>query len=228
MRNSEKKKVAFTLVELLVVIAIISILAAILLPAIRNARQKADLTICISNQKQVYMAFCMHADENTGRLVNTPECNSYSNGFDPGHWLTKHDRKTPYRLIHILYKTPSAKRTNYIDSVESFVCPEYWADPDVYTLARNGHPAWKNHMVYGGQAVNFYFTVGSNGVRAGGYKGIHAKPLSFNHPSHSWMRMCCFHNEMVNRPRKGIGTPPNWKKGTQTNAENPVYSANVI
>ena len=47
---------AFTLIELLVVIAIISALAALLLPALRMAREMGRRAVCLSNQRQIYFA----------------------------------------------------------------------------------------------------------------------------------------------------------------------------
>jgi len=63
------KRNAFTLIELLVVIAIIAILMAILMPALKRAREQGKRAVCLSNLKQLMLAWSLYADDNDGKIV---------------------------------------------------------------------------------------------------------------------------------------------------------------
>ena len=58
----------FTLLELLVVIAIIAILAALLLPALASAKQRAQVVRCTSNFRQIGVAYLLYVDDNNGAV----------------------------------------------------------------------------------------------------------------------------------------------------------------
>jgi len=60
----------FTLIELLVVIAIIAVLMAVLLPALNRVREQGKRAVCLSNMRQLALAWMLYADENDNKIVN--------------------------------------------------------------------------------------------------------------------------------------------------------------
>jgi prepilin-type N-terminal cleavage/methylation domain-containing protein len=98
---------AFTIVELLVVIAIISILIAMLLPALGRAREQSRRVRCLSNMRQLTIAWLGYAQNNKGKLCG-------SNTRDPWDWVQAGDDLDSLKT-GVLWP--------YINSSEVFHCP---------------------------------------------------------------------------------------------------------
>lgn len=90
----------FTLIELLIVIAIISILAAMLLPALNQAWEKANAMQCISNQKQIGFGFSMYHDNWQGFLPTARGYAAGVNGSDGGWLLDIHPYLNQMKVFH--------------------------------------------------------------------------------------------------------------------------------
>jgi prepilin-type N-terminal cleavage/methylation domain-containing protein len=87
---SKSPNTAFTLIELLVVIAIIAILAAMLLPALGKAKQKAQGIACLSNMRQLSLAWIQYTHDANDRLLfsSSGNLNAPDPRTDPYTWVT--------------------------------------------------------------------------------------------------------------------------------------------
>jgi prepilin-type N-terminal cleavage/methylation domain-containing protein len=160
---SKPSRHGFTLIELLVVIAIIAILAAILFPVFAKARENARRTACLSNVKQLGLAWMMYVQDNdetfppsnTTTASATTQWHLVGNSFPCRPCRPRRNAGMPLEDPVLFPKQdplaydPRPFAQPYIKNSDIYKCPSDNGIPNILLLATNGGdpsqgtPVWK-------------------------------------------------------------------------------------
>jgi prepilin-type N-terminal cleavage/methylation domain-containing protein len=153
-------KAGFTLIELLVVIAIIAILAAILMPVLRAAKERALAADCMSNNRQLQLACNMYVGDNNDYFPFNPDQSSTSLGTPPWvggvmDWTTSSDNTNTALLLN--------SASSGLASVMSTTPLIFHCPADLYLAPAQGGHGWSYRV----RSIAMDAAIGGGGTTAG-------------------------------------------------------------
>ena len=138
-----KKQRSFTLIELLVVIAIIAILAAMLLPALSAARERARNANCISKLKQIGLVTHMYAGDYNGYLPHSWDTKASNNGTGVGGATIGH----LWLLYSLGYFPESMNKKDVTENYEALK-PFYQCPSDSNNYKKSGNDVYGSYWLF--------------------------------------------------------------------------------
>lgn len=176
------RSLGFTLIEMLLVVSIIAFLISIILPAMGKVKNKAQISVCVSNLKNIYGATLQYTTDNERRL---PNARTWVNGY----WWYQAQRVREGTLFPYMGESES-----------SYVCPEFVDSKDWWEAGyQNQTAAWSYSM-------NEYFQVGwqsqrpiqtISGIQQGDQIHLYSDENPWKVPGYS--------NHTINNGAMGVG-----------------------